>query len=179
MNRVLLFTGHRIDTRYRHPPRFPSTREQAVASAIADTLSDDVQIGVCSAANGGDILFLEACVDRAIPCYIILPFSPEEFIRRSVATNTSGDWEARFQRAWTATPEKRRHILSVPEGVNPYAACNDAILTLAPTLGNPTVVALWDGEVNDGSGGTADMVAKARERGWPVKLIDPRRVKIR
>ena len=88
MNRVLLFTGHRIDTRYRHPPRFPSTREQAVASAIADT-----------------------------------------------------------------------------------------ILTLAPTLGNPTVVALWDGEVTDGSGGTADMVAKARQRGWPVKLIDPRRVK--
>lgn len=176
---VLLFTGHRIDTIDRPAPRFPIARAPFVARLIASALPKDVQVGISSAANGGDILFLEACAARAIPCHIILPFTPEEFIRRSVATDASGDWEKRFHRAWSATPEERRYILSIPAGVDPYVACNDALLALASALGEPQLVALWDGKVSDGPGGTADLVAKARSEGWPVKLIDPRQAKIR
>ena len=173
MSRVALFTGHRIDAPERPKPRFPASHAAHAAQAIAAAIPDDAQIGLSSAANGGDILFLEACAARAIPCHIILPFPPEEFLRRSVATDAPGDWEARFRRLWSNTPSDRRNILTVPEGANPYAACNDALLVLADALGAPEVIALWDGQTGDGPGGTADLVAMARARGWPVTVITP------
>ena len=173
MSRVILFTGHRIDALDRPKPRFPAYHAAHAAQAIAAAIQDDAQIGLCSAANGGDILFLEACAARAIPCQIILPFPPDEFLGRSVATYAPGDWEARFRRLWSSTPADHRHILTVPEGANPYAACNDALLSLAAELGEPEVIALWDGQTGDGPGGTADLVAKARAKGWPVIVIAP------
>lgn len=173
MSRFILFTGHRIDAPDRLKPRFPASHAPYAAQAIAAGIPDDAQTGLSSAANGGDILFLEASAARAIPCHIILPFPPEEFLRRSVATDAPGGWEARFRRLWSDTPTDRRHILSVPEGANPYATCNDALLTLADALGAPEVIALWDGQTGDGPGGTADLVAKARARGWPVTVIAP------
>ena len=173
MSRIVVFTGHRIDAPDRPTPRFPASCAETAAQAIADALPENAQIGLCSAANGGDILFLEACAARAIPCHIILPFPPEEFLRRSVATDALGDWEMRFHRLWSDTPIDHRHILTVPEGTNPYAACNDALLVLADALGAPEVIGLWDGQTGDGPGGTADLVAKARDRGWPVTVIAP------
>ena len=173
MSRVALFTGHRIDAPDRPKPRFPAPHAPHAAQAIAAAIPDDAQIGLSSAANGGDILFLEACAARAIPCHIILPFPPEEFLRRSVATEAPGGWEARFHHLWSNTPSDRRHILTVPESADPYAACNDALLALAEKLGAPEVIALWDGQTGDGPGGTADLVTKARARGWPVTVIEP------
>lgn len=173
MSRVILFTGHRIDAPDRPKPRFPATRAPHAAQAIAAAIPDDAQIGLSSAANGGDILFLEACAARAILCHIILPFPPEEFLRRSVATDAPGDWEVRFSRLWSSTPADHRHILKVAKGANPYAVCNVALLSLATELGEPEVIALWNGQTGDGPGGTADLVAKARAKGWPVRVITP------
>ena len=173
MTRVVLFTGHRIDAPDRTKPRFSATRAQLATRAIAAVIPDGMQFGLSSAANGGDILFLEACAIRAIPCHIILPVPPEEFLRRSVATDAPGDWGARFSRLWSSTPADHRHILTVPEGANPYATCNDALLSLAAELGEPEVIALWDGQTGDGLGGTADLVAKARAKGWSVTVIAP------
>jgi hypothetical protein len=171
MSSAVLFTGHRIDAPDRPNARFPASQVATAAQAIADALPPDAGIGISSAANGGDILFLEACAARAIPCHIILPFSPEEFLRRSVTTDAPGDWEARYSRLWASTPADHRHILTVAEGDNPYATCNDALLSLAADLGEPKVIALWDGQTGDGPGGSADLVAKARAKGWPVKVI--------
>lgn len=173
MKKVMLSSGHRIDTLDRSIPRFPASRVANAAQAIAKALPKDARIGISSGANGGDILFLEACAARAIPCHIILPFPLEEFLHRSVATDAPGDWEARFHRLWSATSADHRHILTVSEGVNPYAACNDALLTLAAELGTPQVIALWDSNTGDGPGGTSDLIAKARARGWPVTVITP------
>jgi len=173
MRSTVLFTSHRIDAPGRPTLRFPAARAPNAAQAIANALPQDAGIGISSAANGGDILFLEACAARAIPCHIILPFPPEDFLRRSVATDAPGEWEARFQRLWSATPTDNRHILTVPEGANPYAACNDTLLAHAAKLGSPHVIALWDGNTGGGPGGTSDLVAKARARDWPVTVIAP------
>ena len=48
-------------------------------------------------------------------------------------------------------------------------ACN----LQAAELGTPHVIALWDGNTGDGPGGTSDLVAKARAKGWPVTVISP------
>lgn len=173
MSNLAPFTGHRVDAPDRPAPRFPASRVAAAALAMTEALPPGTRLGVSSAANGGDILFLEACTARAIPCHIVLPFPAEDFVRRSVATDSPGDWEARFHSLWSATPETRRHVLSLPEGTDPFAACNDALLTMAARLGSPAVIALWDGREADGPSGTADLVAKARTRGWPVTVIAP------
>ena len=173
MNSVVIFTGHRVDAPDRPNPRFPAARAAPAAQAIAKALPYDATLGISSAANGGDILFLEACAARAIPCQIILPFPPEDFLHLSVATAAPGDWEARFSRLWLNTPADHRHILTVPEGASPYAACNDALMAHAAELGTPQVIVLWDGNTGDGPGGTSDLVAKARTRGWPITVIAP------
>lgn len=173
MTRAALFSGHRIDAPDRPVPRFPATRGTKAAHAISAALPKGEFTGVSSASNGGDILFLEACAASAMPCHIVLPFPPGEFLRRSVATEAPGDWEARFRRLWDTTPDARRHVLTPREGANPYAACNDALLSLAAAQGDPVVIALWDGQEGDGPGGTADLVAQARARNWPVTVIRP------
>lgn len=173
MNMVVLFSGHRIDDPDRTLPRFPASHAKALAQEVAAAMPKNTHVGVCSAANGGDILFLEACSTRNIPCHVIIPFLPEEFLRRSVATSAPGNWEARFNKLWSATPETLRHILTPNPNVNPYAACNDALIDQAAELGNVQVIVLWDGKGGDSLGGTADLVQKARYRGWPVKVITP------
>ena len=173
MTDVALFSGHRLDEPDRPGPRFPADHAPSATRAIASALPRDTRFGVSSASNGGDILFLEACAARAIPHHIVLPFPPDAFLRRSVATDTPGDWVARFRLLWSSAPEPNRHVLTLPEGANPYAACNTAMVALAASLGAPGVIALWDGQGGDGPGGTADLVAKARARGWPVTVIAP------
>ena len=173
MTRTVLFSGHRIDAPDRPVPRLPPERIAKAARAISAALPEETFTGLSSASNGGDILFLEACAARDAPFHIVLPFPPEEFLRRSVATDAPGDWEARFRRLWDASPDEHRHILPQHEGANPYTACNDALLALAATHGEPMVIALWDGQKGDGPGGTADLVAQAHARTWPVTVLRP------
>lgn len=169
----ILFSGHRLDEPDRTTPRFPASRISDSSHAIAATLPANAGVGISSAANGGDILFLEACAARAIPCHIILPFPPEKFVQTSVATDAPGDWVARFRFLWGATPDTRRRVLMLTDDTSPYAACNNALIEMAGRLGRPRVIALWDGKESDRPGGTDDLVAKTRARGWPVTVITP------
>ena len=41
---------------------------------------------------------------------------------------------------------------------------------------NLTVIALWNGEVGDGPGGTEDMVKRARARGATFNHLDTRKL---
>jgi hypothetical protein len=173
MTRAVLFSGHRVDAPDRPVPRFPAEHSPEAAHAISAVLPKNVFNGLSSASNGGDILFLEACAARAMPCHIVLPFPPDEFLRRSVTTDAPGDWGARFRRLWDTTPDARRHVLTPPKDANPYAACNALLLSLAAAIGDPVVITLWDGQEGDGPGGTADLVAQARARNWPVTVIRP------
>ena len=86
MSKVILFTGHRIYAPDRTKPRFPAIRAQRAAQDIAAAIPDDTKIGISSAANGGDILFFEACTTRSIPCQIILPLPPERFLATSAGS---------------------------------------------------------------------------------------------
>ena len=67
IERVILFTGHRIDSAKRETPRFPASKEPQAKEAIRQALLDQKAItqgslfGVAGGANGGDILFLELC----------------------------------------------------------------------------------------------------------------------
>ncbi|MGO7566866.1 hypothetical protein [Rhizobium ruizarguesonis] len=178
----ILFSGHMIDMPDRPSPRFPPKLAfpagRRIHAAIASFLHGDPSepvLGFASGARGGDILFHEECRAQRIDTVIILPFSPEEFIRSSVelAESDPGDWRRRFRKLWDETPETRREIMDLPHNDRAYGLCNERLITRARAYGPVHLIALWDGQKGDGHGGTANMVAQADSNGTP-DVISPR-----
>ena len=94
--RVVAFVGHMIDHPQRTEPRFPLSIEQKIKEAILHSIrSLNVQIGYCSLACGGDILFAEAMAEEGREVNIFLPFEKSDFIRTSVEF-AGEDWVNRF-----------------------------------------------------------------------------------
>ena len=95
---VVAFSGHRVDAAGRAKPRFPPSAERKVREAILAALTSwKASIGYSSAADGSDILFLEALDEIGAEANIVLPHPPDAFIATSVASN--GNWIARFEKA--------------------------------------------------------------------------------
>lgn len=176
MSQTLIFTGHRVDAPDRAKPRFPPRLVDAAGRAIGKAIDElSPTDAIASASRGGDILFHEACRAGNIPTTIVLPFSPDEFERRSVAGVEQGDWIARFRALIAATPPERLIVLELNDEPDPYGACNLAILERAQEQSSlpPLLLALWDGKGGDGPGGSADMVERVRNTGGRVKILDP------
>lgn len=113
--------------------------------------------GVSSVAAGGDLLFAESCIELEIPLRVLLPFPAEEFrndfdaatwsraenaIRKAVSVEVTGGGESRDER---------------------YYECGIQTVKQSRLL-----IALWNGEPARGLGGTANIIAFAREIGRPV-----------
>ncbi|MFZ1805719.1 MAG: TRAFs-binding domain-containing protein [Cyclobacteriaceae bacterium] len=93
---VAAFIGHMIDRQDRPYPRFPSSIEGDVKSAIkASIRSNKIAIGYCSLACGSDILFAEAMEEEGGEVNIYLPFNRKDFIRESVSF-AGEKWVERF-----------------------------------------------------------------------------------
>lgn len=99
---VVLFSCHMLDAPGRQPPRFEPSAERVIYEHILDTLRRwQTQIGFSSAAEGADILFLEALQELGVESNIVLPHPPELFIQTSVARGggANADGVKRFERA--------------------------------------------------------------------------------
>ena len=82
---VCVFSGHMFDEEGRASPRFPVEIEQQVAEGISELIdSENIKIGYCSAANGGDLLFAQEMINRDLEVNIVIPFDKEVFRRGSV-----------------------------------------------------------------------------------------------
>jgi tetratricopeptide (TPR) repeat protein len=186
--RVLLFTGHRIDAPGRARPRFPGDREQTARTEIRRIAQEEHQlaggnvIGVAGGASGGDILFHEVCHELGIPTALYLAIPPIQYQVSSVQDG-GALWVERFR---ALCDRVRPRILQDAEplsvwleGRTDYTVWQRNNLwmlhnALALAGGaNVTLIALWDGEaVGDGPGGTADMVARAVQRGAKKQHIE-------
>lgn len=183
---VLLFSGHMVDAPDRPMPRFPSSKVSMAARAI-DRALDSLAAGpgdlaLTQGACGGDILFTEACLRRAVEVRWLLPFIEREFIEASVRVG-GDDWVRRYQEAKAALAEPPR---AAPEALGPpppgrgeaypYERCNLWLLHSALSLGGDqtSLVCLWDGGGGDGPGGTAHMVKEVERHGGRIIRIDPR-----
>ncbi|HEV7609876.1 MAG TPA: tetratricopeptide repeat-containing protein [Steroidobacteraceae bacterium] len=186
--RVLLFSGHRIDEPRRKPPRFPASRETAATEAIRKEVlrekkaADGAPIkGIAGAANGGDIIFHEVCRAEGIPTEILLALPENEYAAESV--NKGGpEWTERFRKLVRATPPKilgeSKELPSWVSGRKNYSIWNRNNLwtlhaALAHMCADVTLIALFDGKKGDGPGGTADMIDRARDAHVNVIVIDP------
>ena len=181
--RVILFSGHMIDAPGRAKPRFPPSLEPRCAHAIREKLRElgaaSGDLGISSAACGGDILFGEAALERSVPLRIYLPFEEETFLEKSVEFADS-DWSARYRAmvSLAAVFIARRELAPLPEGEDPYERTNLWMLAEARRIAGDklTFVCLWDGEAGDGPGGTKHMMSAVRESGGTVHWIDIRRL---
>jgi hypothetical protein len=187
IKRVLLFTGHRIDSAKRAKPRFPAAKESVAREAIRSAVSEEKAItsgsivGVSGGANGGDILFLEVCEELGIKTEMMLTLPENQFIEASVE-NENKTWLHRFHAQLekhpnlpilAQSPELPKWLQS-KKGYDIWERNNLWLLSEALCLApkNLTIIALWDGELGDGPGGTEHMVSLGKERGARIILLD-------
>jgi hypothetical protein len=172
-----------IDAPGRAEPRFPPSLEPRVARAVREKLSEldagAADLGISSAACGGDILFDEAALARGVPLRLYLPFEEETFLEKSVEFADS-DWPRRY-RAVVSRAEvfiAPHELGPLPEDVDPYERTNLWMLREARRIagGKLVFICVWDGEAGDGPGGTKHMMGAVRESGGAVHWIDIRRL---
>ena len=187
IERILLFTGHRIDSANRSRPRFPAGKESVAREAIRSAISQEKDIttgsllGIAGGANGGDILFLEACDELGIQTKMLLALPENQFIEASV-DNEDKSWLRRFHTQLEKHPGAPvlPQSLELPKWLqskinydiwqrNNLWLLGEA-LCLAPK--NLTLIALWDGESGDGPGGTEHMVGLAKQHGARFVRLD-------
>jgi hypothetical protein len=186
--RVLLFTGHMIDTPEREKPRFPPGKEDVARKAILEAIEterdrpDGVAFGIAGGASGGDILFHEICAELGIPTRLLLALPKDAFIEASVAP-AKGDWTKRFDRLAAKLPvrvlaesQDLPSWLAEKKDYNLWQRNNLWMLHNALAAGgdNVTLIALWNGQEGDGPGGTGDLVERARQRQARVVILDTR-----
>ncbi|MGD8256383.1 MAG: hypothetical protein PVH56_02335 [Desulfobacterales bacterium] len=188
--RVILFTGHRIDAPDRQTPRFPPNKEDQARAMILAAVSAEKDkaagklFGFSGGASGGDILFHEVCEELNIPSQMYLVLPKNEYIKASVLDG-GPDWVERFKSLFE---QKQPQILSdsgkLPrwlrskKGYSIWQRSNLWMLhnALAISNDNLTLIALWNGEVGDGPGGTEDMVQRAQNRGSTFIHLDARKL---
>jgi len=192
--RFVIFTGHRIDKPDRKNPRFPNT-EHAIKTAQAaigaalkqeqDRYPGEALIGVCGGANGADLLFQEACDTLGIQCWLLLAVPREAYIKASVA-DAGRDWVDRFEAIFDSRKAAGRLLVlqdqedqTLPnwllgmEGYGLWQRNNLWSLSFGFQNGpeRASLIALWDGKVGDGIGGTEDMVELSKDRGVPYTCL--------
>ncbi len=191
IDRVLLFTGHRIDSANRAKPRFPAAKEsvarEAIRAAVAQEkdLTSGAIVGIAGGANGGDILFLEVCDDLGIKTEMLLALPENQFIEASV-DNEDKTWLRRFHTQLEKHPNatvltdssELPKWLQFKRGYDIWQRNNLWLLSEALCLApkNLTVIGLWDGEAGDGPGGTEHMVSLAKDRGARFVKLDTKKL---
>ncbi|MGD2188057.1 MAG: hypothetical protein PVI71_18145 [Desulfobacterales bacterium] len=188
--RVILFTGHRIDAEGRETPRFPADREAQARAMILEAVSKEKEktkgrlIGISGGASGGDILFHEVCEELDIPTKMYLVLSKNDYIKASVADG-GPIWVERFKQLFERhQPEILSDSGELPKWLrskSDYTIWQRSNLwmlhnALYVSKNNLTLIALWNGEVGDGLGGTEDMVKRAKDRGATFIRLDARKL---
>ena len=191
--RVLLFTGHMIDSPGRVPPRFPTTgvaqrrgREMIRQAVQAERELEDGQIiGIAGGACGGDILFHEVCAELGIETRLFLALPREDFCRESVQ-DAGPDWVERFNRLCErVTPRILGETRELPKwlrsraGYGIWQRNNLWMLFNALSLDarSLTLIALWDQGKADGPGGTEDLVVQVQSRGHKLLRLPAEELK--
>jgi hypothetical protein len=177
--KVLLFSGHMIDSVNRASPRFPADKEPVAAKAIADTLDrigvERGDLAICGGACGGDLLFAEAALARQMILAICIPFEEDKFLPESIDF-AHANWRARY---FAAKSQASFHVASDELGPlkaneDPFERNNLWMLQVAMSFGPEKIdfVCLWNGKGADGPGGTQHLMQEVQKRGGRTHWLD-------
>jgi hypothetical protein len=189
--RVVLFTGHRVDSSDRDTPRFPPVKEQVAREAIRHALEEqqkatkDSILGIAGGANGGDLLFLEVCDELGISTEMRLALPRDQYVKASVE-NGNGRWVERFATQLAkhcdvpilAESPDLPSWLQVKKNYDIWQRNNLWLLSDALSHGarHRALIALWDGESGDAPGGTEHMVSLAEAREMQFVWLDTKQL---
>lgn len=167
-------TGHRLN-------QLPSERRDAVRTAIGAALA---AIGEAAAqaghgytkltllsalAEGADRYAAQAALALGWRLEAALPFKIERYLADFADAASRAEFKALLAAA--------RRVFEIdgealePGGAGeaaPYAAVGDALV-----LGADVLIAVWNGQPPKGPGGTAEVCAKALDKGAPVVWLPP------
>ncbi|MFK7912697.1 MAG: TRAFs-binding domain-containing protein [Pseudomonadales bacterium] len=181
--RVAIFSGHRIDAPERLQPRFPAAQEQQVRTRV-DALLAQHNIGVAygAAANGADLIFMEAVAARGGEIHLVLPMEIETFRAVSVTDGdpdpTVSEWGRRFDQVLAKAASvtiASEHVDLEDPSVFDYGnrvALGTAQLKSLETGTELLGIALWDG-TSGLAGGTGDCVALWQQFELPLYCLHP------
>jgi tetratricopeptide (TPR) repeat protein len=184
---VFLFKGYTIDTTKEQEMYFPAHIEEDVKKAIGDLLDkyqagpDDLAITGGMAA-GGDLIFIECCVERGIPVNAHLPFTEAVYVRDFVGPSGE-DWVRRFYNARNhpLVDEYYQHELvgDPREGDDPCERNNRWALysSLSRGIDKVRLIALWNDksklQTHRDAHLVQHMVELMRDTGGQVEIINP------
>jgi hypothetical protein len=139
----------------------PTTRlvDEAVRAEIARHAPDVT--GISCLADGADQVFARAVTDLGGTLEAVIPAAG---YREGLPADSHPQYDALLARA--ALVRRLPFTESTSES---HMAASKLMVDAADEL-----YAVWDGKPSRGYGGTADVVAYARERGIPVRVIWPR-----
>jgi hypothetical protein len=177
--KVLLFSGHMIDSPERKDARFPPDKEPVAADAIAKTLvrvdAGPSDLAICGGACGGDLVFAESCLARGAKLELYIPFNEPTFLANSVDF-ANANWRARF---FAAKLQATLHVMTdergpLPSGEDPYERNNLWMLESAQRFGPERVdfICLWNGRGGDGPGGTQHLMEEVRRSAGRTHWLD-------
>jgi hypothetical protein len=185
-NKVVVASGHMIDSPDRPAPRFPPSKEQSVKARVEQQLDTwkigEGDLGICGGARGADIIFGESCADRGAQLWLMLPMAEPDFMKASVRLPNS-DWEDRYYALRDRDNVKLfiqpDGLQSQPRHLSVYARNNLWMIRTARMLANDPAklfaLLVWDETpTGDGPGGTSDFAVQIKEAGGTLApIINP------
>jgi class 3 adenylate cyclase len=178
---VIAFTGHMIDLPDRAQKRFPEAQEPRVRDEISRKLAElNAGIAYASATCGADIIFLEEMLKRGGEINIILPFKEDKFIETSANTIPGSNWIERFNdvKARAAKVQILGYYDASSNNQTNFEFANlflyGAAVARSQTLDTPIhTLAVWDGQIEGLTGGTAATVCHWRSMPHQFNGIHP------
>jgi hypothetical protein len=132
--------------------------EKAIRAALAEHVPD--VIGLSCLADGADQIFARAITDLGGELEVVVPASD---FRAGLPTHAHPEYDMLFSHAAA--------IQRMPFTESTSQAHMEASKTMIDQADE--LYAVWDGQPARGYGGTADVVAYARQHGRPVRVIWP------
>ena len=160
-------TGHRPDRlRASDLPGLRAVMRE-VMTLLGQAGGGDVTV-VSPLAEGADRLAAEAALAAGFRLVCPLPFPRDEYARDFAESASEAAFRALLARA--AVVDELPGSRTTPAAKQAaYAAVGARVLDGADLL-----LAIWDGRPSRGSGGTAEVIARARRRGLPTVWIGAR-----
>jgi len=106
---------------------------------------------------------------------VVLPFTKEEYLKDFETEESKREFEELYRKAREVIVLNDHHLKEVSSTINPAEARKKAYEIVGHHVVNhcDVLIALWDGRPSRGRGGTAEIVAYAREKKCPMLIISP------
>ena len=177
---IAALAGRRIDPAHPTTARFPHARIDNVERALRATFeADGVEVLVCAAACGADLLALSVATQLGIRRRIVLPFAPALFREHSVADRPDAyPWCELYDRfiAEAKAAGDLRLLGFAQNDPEVYEKTNEGILDEASALASAArdaseAVVVWDEGLRTDRDYTEHFLKAAAQRRMKIKEI--------